>query len=94
MVSPRDLHEDQRNKVMATKKTRTGWLAVGSDGSWGLDGWSEASNGNKPNGDSARNALEAIEAPALSLHRVTFELPDLPRVQGEDAEAVTVGSAE
>ena len=74
----------------------TGWLAVGSDGSWNLVGFDNAENGDKPDGDSAGFAIEPVceEAVVYSLHRVTFTLPDLPTAQGEDIGPIAVGDAE
>lgn len=64
---------------MSEKKTGIGWLAIGEDGAWSL-------------GDAAEIAAGGMDQ-VYSLHKVTFELPDPPKVQGKDV-AVTVGKAE
>lgn len=78
---------------MSEKKTGTGWLAMGDDGTWGLVAYNDAYDNDLPDGDAGESATEWVQTARYSLHKVTFELPDPPKVQGEDV-AATVGKAE
>lgn len=79
---------------MSEKKTGTGWLAIGDDGAWSLVAYSEAHNIDSPKCGVADEAIGGTEGSSIfALHKVTFQLPDPPKVQGEDV-AVTVGKAE
>ena len=78
---------------MSEKKTGTGWLAMGDDGTWSLVAYA-AENIDSSECYAADEATEGTaDSEIYSLHKVTFELPDPPKVQGKDVVA-TVGKAE
>ena len=79
-------------KVQGDKKIGTGWLAIGESGEWSLLAYSLARNNDSLDGDAAESAVEGVDEQVYSLHKVTFELPDPPKVQGKGV-AVTVGKA-
>lgn len=79
---------------MSEKKTGIGWLAMGDDGMWSLVAYSAAENIDSSECYATEEAIEGTaDSEIHSLHKVTFELPEPPRVQGEDV-AATVGKAE
>ncbi len=78
---------------MSEKKTGIGWLAIGGDGTWGLVAYNDAHDNDSPSGDAAESASEWVQTEVYSLHKVTFQLPDPPKVQGKDV-AATIGKAE
>lgn len=67
--------------------TGTAWLAVASDGSWNLVGWSAASGGDSSAGESADTAVEGLDNQIYRLHEVAFAIPDPP---GEIGVAISV----
>lgn len=67
------------------------WLVVGSEGNWNAIGgsWSDDEE------EARNNALEGFEDedPIYRVHRLEFELPELPKVEGPSVAAVVSAEA-